>query len=148
MKRDVISITPATTVREAAMVVIERHIGLLPIIDSKGMLIGLVGLHQLLNLEMPDFVNFIPDVDFVHDFGAVETTRPEPYLLEQPVSTLMLPAISVDEECGLLRAYALMLQHQLLDLPVVAEEDRLVGLVSHVDIGAAILARWKNPNPE
>ena len=147
MKREVISIPSTTTVREAAGVVVERHIGLLPIVDDQGRLIGVVGLHNLLTLELPDFVNFITDVDFVHDFGAVETTRPEPYLLEQPVSTLMQPAISVDEECGLLRAYALMLQHQLLDLPVVAKDGRLVGLASRVDIGATILSRWQYPNP-
>jgi len=147
MKREVISISSTTTVREAAGVVVERHIGLLPIVDDQGRLIGVVGLHNLLTLELPDFVNFITDVDFVHDFGAVETTRPEPYLLEQPVSTLMQPAISVDEECGLLRAYALMLQHRLLDLPVVAKDGRLVGLASRVDIGAAILSRWQYPNP-
>lgn len=147
MKREVISIPSTTTVREAAGVVVERHIGLLPIVDDQGRLIGVVGLHNLLTLELPDFVNFITDVDFVHDFGAVETTRPEPYLLEQPVSTLMQVAISVDEECGLLRAYALMLQHRLLDLPVVAKDGRLVGLASRVDIGAAILSRWQYPNP-
>jgi CBS domain-containing protein len=146
MKREVISIPSTTTIREAARVVVERHIGLLPIVDDQGRLIGVVGLHDLLTLELPDFVNFITDVDFVHDFGAVETTRPEPYLLEQQVSPLMQPAIEVDEECGLLRAYALMLQHKLPDLPVVAKDGRLVGLASHVDIGAAILSNWQYPN--
>ena len=147
MKRDVISIPPTITIREAAMVVVERHIGLLPIVDDAGKLIGVIGLQDLLTLELPDFVNFIPDVDFVHDFGAVESIRPEPYSLAQLVTTLMQPAISVDEECGLLRAYALMLQHQLMDLPVVTNEGRLVGLASRVDISAAILARWQFPNP-
>ena len=147
MKREVISIPLTTTLRGAARVVVERHIGLLPVVDDQGRLAGVVGLHDLLALELPDFVNIVTDVDFVHDFGAVETTRPEPYLLEQPVSTLMQPAISVDEECGLLRAYALMLQHQLLDLPVVAKDGRLVGLASRVDIGAAILSGWQYPNP-
>jgi CBS-domain-containing membrane protein len=100
MKRDVISIPHATTVREAAMVVVERHIGLLPVIDNEGKMIGVVGLHQLLNLEMPDFVNFILDVDFIHDFGAVETTPPEPHLLEQRVSNLMQPAATSEARYG------------------------------------------------
>ena len=147
MKQDVISIPPTTTIREAAKVVVERHIGLLPLVDSQGKLIGVVALRHLLSLELPDFVNFIADLDFIHDFGAVETTRPDPNLLEQPVFTLMQPAISVDEECGLLRAYALMLQHKLLDLPVVTKDGKLIGLASHVDIGAAILARWQYPDP-
>jgi CBS domain-containing protein len=65
--------------------------------------------------------------------------------LEQLVSTLMQPAISINEECGLLRVYALMLQHKLPDLTVVAKDGRLVGLASHVDIGAAILSNWQYP---
>ena len=145
MKRDVISIPPTITIRDAARVVIEQHIGLLPIVDDQGMLIGVVRLNDLLTLELPDFVNFIADVDFVHDFGAVESTRPEPYLLGQKVSTLMQPAVDVEEDCGLLRAYALMLQHKLVDLPVVAKDGKLVGLASHVDIGAAILSNWHIP---
>lgn len=145
MKHDVISFPSTTSILEAAKVVVEQHIGLLPIVDDQGKLIGIVRLNDLLALELPDFVNFISDVDFVHDFGAVETTRPDPSLLEQQVSTLMQPVIDVDEECGLLRAYALMLQHNLLDLPVVAMDGRLVGLASHVDIGAAILSNWHIP---
>jgi CBS domain-containing protein len=148
MKRGVISIPSTITIREAAKVVVERHIGLLPVVDDgQGRLIGIVGMHDLLTLELPDFINFIDDLDYVHDFGAVETTRPAPHLLEQLVSTLMQPAISVDEECGLLRAYALMLQHQLHDLPVVIKGGRLVGVASRVDIGAAILSGWQDVPP-
>jgi CBS domain-containing protein len=147
MKKDVISIHTTTTVREAARLVVERHVGLLPLVDDLGKLVGVVALRQLLSLELPDFVNLISDLDFIHDFGAVETTRPEAYQLDQPVSTLMEPAISVDEESGLLRAYALMQHHQLQDLPVVTNDGTLIGLASHVDIGAGILARWQDANP-
>jgi len=147
MKRDVISIPSTLSIREAARVVVERHIGLLPIVDDGGRLIGIVDLHNLLSLELPDFVNFISDVDYVHDFGAVETTRPASNLLNQPILSLSQEAISVDEECGLLRAYALMLQHQIPDLPVVTKEGRLVGLASRVDIGVAILSGWQDIKP-
>ncbi|NJD59335.1 MAG: hypothetical protein C3F13_08460 [Anaerolineales bacterium] len=143
MKRDVTTISPIMTIREAAMLVVERHIGVLPVIDGQGKLVGVIGVHDFLTLELPDFVNFIHDVDFVHDFGAVETTRPASHLLDRPVSSLMQPVISVDEECGLLRSYAIMLQHQLLDLPVVSNDGKLVGLASRVDICAAVLDGWK-----
>jgi CBS domain-containing protein len=69
-------------------------------------------------------------VDFVHDFGAVETTRPAPEMLAQPVTSLMRPATTVPEDCGLLRAYALMYQRDLHDLPVVAADGALVGIAS------------------
>jgi CBS domain-containing protein len=142
MKRNVVSIPSTTTIREAASVFVNRHIGLLPITNEDGEPVGVIGLRDLLSLELPDFVNFIGDVDFVHDFGAVETTRPPARVLDQPVTTLMRPVQTVYEDCGLLRAYALMLQHNLHDMPVITRKGKLVGIASRVDIGAAILSTW------
>lgn len=142
MKRNVVSISETSTIREAAAVFVKHHIGLLPIVDKDKKLIGVVGLQDLLSLELPDFVSFIADVDYVHDFGAVETTRPPAKTLDKSVKTLMKPAISVHEDTGLLRVYALMLQHQLHDMPVVSKDDKLVGVASRVDIGTAVLSTW------
>jgi len=142
MKRHVVSIPETSTIREAAAVLVKHHIGLLPIVGKNKKLIGVVGLRDLLALELPDFINFIADVDYVHDFGAVETTRPPAKTLDKSITSLMNPAISVPEDTGLLRVYALMLQHQLHDMPVVSKDNELVGVASRVDIGAAILSAW------
>ena len=142
MKRNVISIPDTSTIREAAAVFVKEHVGLLPIVNQHNKLVGVVGLRDLLSLELPDFIRFIEDLDFVHDFGAVETTRPAAEVLDAPVKTLMKPPIVVKEDSGLLRAYALMLQHDLHDMPVVSEDEKLVGMASRVDIGTAILSAW------
>lgn len=142
MKRNVISIPETSTIREAAAVFVKHHIGLLPIVDKQKKLTGVVGLRDMLSLELPDFVNFIADVDYVHDFGAVETTRPPAKTLDQSIEKLMKPAISVPEDTGLLRVSALMLQHQMHDMPVVSKDGKLVGVASRVDIGVAILSAW------
>lgn len=147
MKRNVFSISDTATIRQAAALVAERHIGLLPVIDDQGRPLGVVRLADLLSLELPDFFNLLPDVDFVHDFGAVETTRPTPKELDRSVMALVQPRISVEETCGLLRAYALMVKHNLHDLPIVSEDGILVGIASRVDIGAAILSAWKSIEP-
>lgn len=143
MKRNVVSIHLTASVREAAAIFVKKHIGLLPVVDDDKKPIGIVSLKDMLSLELPDFVSFIADVDFVHDFGAVETTRPSGRVLDQSVKSLMKPAITVDEDDGLLRAYALMLQHDLHDILVVSKDGRLTGIASRVDIGAAILAAWE-----
>lgn len=142
MKRNVISIHETSTIREAAALFVKKHIGLLPIVDKDDKPIGVVGLRHLLSLELPDFVRFIADLDFVHDFGAAETSRPAAEILERSVTTLMKESITVEEECGLLRAYALMLQHNLHDMPVVSKDGKLVGVASRVDIGTSILSAW------
>ena len=143
MKRNVISIAETATVREAASILAKKHIGLLPIVNSEMNVIGVVGLKDLLSLKLPDFVRFVADVDFVHDFGAVETSSPSAEALDESITTLMKDAITVEESCGLTRAYALMLQHNLHDMPVVSVDRKLIGVASRVDIGTAILSSWE-----
>lgn len=143
MKRNVYSIPATATIRQAAALIVERHIGLLPVVDENNRPLGAVRLSDLLSLELPAFFNLLPDLDFVHDFGAVETTRPSPAELDRPVTTLMQSRLTVEENCGLLRAYALMVKHNLHDLPVVDANGALAGIASRVDIGVAILSTWK-----
>lgn len=142
MKRDVVSVHAKTTIREAAHIFVKKHIGLLPVVDDNDKPIGVIGMRDLLTLELPDFVTVLADVDFVHDFGAVDDTHPSAKNLNKTVKTLMKPAITVDVDCGLLRAYALMLQHNLYDMPVVSKDGKLMGITSRVDIGVAILSTW------
>lgn len=142
MKRNVISIRETAAVREAAAVFAKEHVGLLPIVDEQNKPVGVIGLQDLISLELPDFIRFVADVDFVHDFGAVENTRPDAEVLDQSITFLMKPAITVHEDSGLLRTYALMLQHQLHDIPVVSSDAQLVGMASRVDIGTAIVSAW------
>jgi CBS domain-containing protein len=142
MKKNVVSIPVTTTIGEAAKVIVKKHVGLLPVINELGKPVGVVRLSDLLELEMPDFVHLVADFDFVHDFGAVETTRPEAKILAQPVTTIMEPVLTIEADSGLLRAYAIMLQNEIFDLPVTGENGELVGIVSRVDIGTAILSLW------
>jgi len=142
MKRNVFSIKPNTTIRDAAVIFVKRHIGLLPIVDNDNRPVGVIGMRDLLKLALPDFVNFIADVDFVRDFGAAEDALLPATTLNKTVKFLMRPIITVEEDCGLLRAYALMLQQNLHDMPVVSKDGKLIGIASRVDIGVAVLSTW------
>ncbi|HSB66697.1 MAG TPA: CBS domain-containing protein [Anaerolineales bacterium] len=140
MKRNVVSISETSTIREAATVFAKAHVGPLPVVDRENRPVGTVGLHDLLALELPDFVSFVADVDFVHHFGAVEVTHSSGTVLDQPITTLMKPPVMVDEETGLLRADTLLLQHKLHDIPVLSDDGQLVGIASTVGIGITILS--------
>jgi CBS domain-containing protein len=122
MKKNVVSIHATAKIRDAAQVFVKQHIGMLPVVDKKNKPVGVVGLQDMLALELPDFVKLIADLDFVQDFGAVETTRPSASALSRSVKELMRPPIS--------------------DILVVSPEGALVGIASRVDIGRAILSTW------
>ena len=148
MKRDVVSITASASVGQAAARFAARHIGMLPVVDAAGQLLGILQLPDLLSLVMPDFVQLVEDFDFVHDFGAVEARQPSPEMLTRRVTEVMQPPVSVEATCGLLRAFAVMRKHDLHDLPVVDTAGRLVGIASRVDIGTALLASWRSAEVE
>ncbi len=143
MKQDVVSISVSASIGQAAALFAVRRIGTLPVVDGTGRLVGLLQLRDLLALVMPDFVRLLEDFDFVQDFGAVEMRQPSPEMLARSVQEVMQPPIFVDKNCGLLRASALLRRHELLDVPVVASDGRLVGIASRVDIGAALLSSWR-----
>ena len=147
MKREVVSVEDPATIGEAVDLFVSNHIGMLPVVDKSGRLVGILHLRDLLDLVMPSFVDLVDDFDFVRDFGALENQQPSQNAVNQPVTTLMEPPISVRSFAGLLRAFAIINSHELLDLPVVDEQDRLVGLASRVDIGRALLISWHREKP-
>jgi CBS-domain-containing membrane protein len=142
MKHKVFSVPSSATVAEAAQDFIRRHVGVLPVVDPQNRPVGILRLADLLTLELPDFVSLVEDVDFVHDFGAVETTRPSSEQLARPVTELMQPIVTVEEDCGLLRCYTIMMKEELQDIPVTDSQRILSGIASRVDVAAAILSGW------
>jgi CBS-domain-containing membrane protein len=136
MKRHVVTVTASTTVQEAVRIVVEGRVGTLPVVDEEGLLTGVVRLADLLGVFTPDFLALLDDIDFVHDFGAMEQVHPETILQarELTMSDLAGTLVAVEEHCGLLHALVTMVKHQLQDLPIVDEQGRLVGIASRVDI--------------
>jgi CBS-domain-containing membrane protein len=142
MKRKVVSIEDTATIGEAVDRFASNHIGMLPVVNTSGRLVGILHLRDLLDLVMPAFVDLVDDFDFVRDFGVLEQQQPTQQAIDKPVKSLMEDPTSVRSSCGLLRAFAIINSHELLDLPVVDDHDRLIGLASRVDIGRALLTSW------
>jgi CBS domain-containing protein len=142
MKTDVISIGPDRTVREAATLIVQKHIGTLPVVDRRNRLIGLLTIGDVLQLFMPDFVSLLDRIDFVPDFGRLEERAISVEAAGQPVRTVMREPVSITRGSGLLRAFAKIHRHNLLDLPIVDEAHGLVGIASRTDIGTAFLGHW------
>jgi CBS domain-containing protein len=142
MKKKVYSIPETTTIGEAAAIFKNKHVSILPVVDQLGKPVGVVRLNDLISLDLPDFFHLVEDFDFVHDFGAIETTQPPAELLSRSVTTIMQPADTIDKNCGLMRVYAIMLKDEIFDLPVTNKNGKLVGIVSRVDIGTGILTTW------
>jgi CBS domain-containing protein len=146
MKRRVASIRDDATLAEAIERLIGERIGMLPVLDDQSRVVGVLTLQNILHLAFPHFVDLVEHFDFVHDFGAFETGEISEEVANSPITEHMSPPLSCTEDCGLLRAEAVMRQHRVRDLPVVDEDQKLVGLASWVDVGTAFLKQWTTPD--
>jgi len=143
MKTEVVTVLDTDDLGAAAKQFVKNHVGMLPVINADGKLVGVLQLRDLLTLILPAFTRLMDDFDFVSDFGAMESIRPSQEIISKQVSEVMEEPVCVDITCGLMRAFALLHNHNLTDLPVVDKENCLVGIASRVDVGAAILKNWE-----
>lgn len=143
MKKQVITVRDTDNLGIAAKQFVKHHVGMLPVVNAEGKLVGVLQLRDLLNLALPDFTRLMEDFDFVSTFGAANSIQPSKEQIAETVSEVMEPPVFVEDTCGLTRAFALLHKHNLTDLPVVDAENCLVGIASRVDIGTAILKNWE-----
>ena len=143
MKKQVITVLDTDTLGKAAKQFVKHHVGMLPVINVEGKLVGVLQLRDLLSLTLPDFTRLMKDFDFVGTFGAANSIQPSVDEISKKVSEVMEEAVCVDVSCGLTRAFALLHHHNLTDLPVVDDEHCLVGIASRVDVGTALLKQWE-----
>jgi CBS domain-containing protein len=149
MKKEVISISADATLLDAAHLLAEKKVGTLPVVDGKGHLAGLTSMRKIVSFFLPDFINVMGDVDFVRDFGAIDIPSPIDIKLaaSKSIKEFMDEPVSIEEKSSLMRALAIMITHDLIDLPVV-RDGRLVGIASRVDIGRAFLHTWLRDLPK
>ena len=137
MTRPVITVTPETTIAEAAATMLRRHISGLPVVDAAGKLVGIVSEGDFIRRselgtqrKRGRFLAFIlgpgqAATDFVHERGrkVAEVMTPEP--------------LTVTEDTRLEAVVALMEKNHVKRLPVM-RGDRIVGIVSRANLLQAV----------
>lgn len=144
MKMQVFSIHVEQSIHDAAKMMEKYHIGTLPVVEAENRLIGILTLHSLLRIVLPDFVELINHFPYINNLGVFETKIPSQNELNIQIREIMQEPIFVQDDWGLMHAAAILHNAELTDIPVVDSEKRLVGIASHVDIGTAIIHSW-NP---
>jgi CBS domain-containing protein len=126
MSRRVHTVAPEMTVLHAWRQLTERGVGQAPVLDARGALVGLLTRADLLDLD------HLPQPD-----ASPLVWRA---LLMEPVAAVMLsPVPAVAEDTELRRVARVLLDAHLPGLPVVAEDERLIGFISRSDILRAVV---------
>jgi CBS-domain-containing membrane protein len=112
------------------------------VVDDDNRLVGVVRARDLAALCMPDFVRLLDHFEFVHDFGAFESIMPTAEQLQHSISEVMNEPVYAEDHASLLHAASILYRREVIDLPIVDSQGKLVGLVSHVDVATALMSKW------
>lgn len=144
MTRDVITVSPATPIHEAARVMVERAVSGLPVIDADGRLVGIISdgdliLRQRRRKETPWWHSFFTNGEQIaREYQrAVGTTVGE---------VMTRPVITISPVWGIEVAASILDSRNIRRLPVV-QDGRLVGIVSRADLIRALAASSVSATP-
>lgn len=136
--RPVPTITPDASESEALAVLLENQIPGVPVVDEEGMLIGFVTDGHLLASALPKYLTVMDDVSFVTEAGD-DWVDYFAGSAERPVSEVMATEVSQIElgQSEVIAAHKMV--HDGVSSVVVTDNGRVVGIVSRLDLYAAII---------
>jgi CBS domain-containing protein len=137
MTRPVITVTPDTTIVEAANIMLRKHVSGLPVVDAAGKLVGIISEGDFIRRSeigtqrrRGRFLRFILGSgkeagDFVHEHGrkVAEIMTPEP--------------LTITEDTALEEIVELMEKNKVKRLPVI-RDNKVVGIVSRANLLQAV----------
>ena len=141
MTTDVVTIARATPMRGIAEIFLTHSFDFLPIVDAENRLLGVVTKKDILTPFLPDYFELLEDVNFISDFGSLESSLTETLEHLLVAEDIMIKdPVTIEEGASLLKALALIYQHKIRHLPVV-REGKLVGILSRTDILRALFGK-------
>jgi len=138
MKRDFRAVSPDAPLREIARFFYESGESLLPVTEENGQLVGVIFIDDFILIFLPDYIDLIRNIDFLHDFGALERTS---FTVEEQLfvaeDLMKEEFVVLEEDESILKAAAMLHKHDQQRIPVV-KGDRMVGMISQNDVCRAI----------
>jgi acetoin utilization protein AcuB len=135
MTREVITISPNTSLAEAHKLMIEKGIRRLPVTHD-GRLVGIVTLGDVRGAE-PAHASSLNIWETDHVLAKLKVLE---FMTQRPVTIL--------QNATLGKAARMMLQKKFSGLPVVDEAGRLVGIITESDIFRLVATEWSKDEGE
>jgi CBS domain-containing protein len=129
MTRDVITITPDTSLHEAHRLMTEKRIRRLPVIDH-GKLIGIVTLGDVRSAE-PSAASTLSVWEMNNLLAKLKVSE---IMTREPTT--------ISQEATISTVAEIMLEKKFSCLPVVDETGKLVGIITESDIFRLVVREW------
>ena len=137
MSKRVDVVFPDSSVQDVARLIFGRGINGVPVCEDKK-LVGFITERDILAQFYPSIQEYVEDPLNATDFEAMEEKASE--IFEKKALEIMSESlVTVNPNTPLLRAQSLMFIHKVGRLPVVNEDEELVGILSKSDIFRAVV---------
>lgn len=137
MSRQVDYVTPNTSVKEVCQLIFGRGINGVPVREGKK-IVGFITERDVLSKFYPSIQEYIEDPVNMADFEKMEEKASEIFHL--PAKKIMSRhPVTVTPNTPLLRAQSMMFVHKVGRLPVVDEDENLIGILSKSDIFRSVV---------
>jgi CBS domain-containing protein len=149
MTHNVITVRSDTSVVAIARILRDNAISGVPVIDAEGTICGIITeLDLIARHARPHFPSYIA---FLESRIYLESTKryreSMRHILATTAGELMTsPVVTVGPDMDVQDLATMMIERRLNPVPVVGEDGRLVGIVSHTDV-LELLFRAESPEP-
>jgi acetoin utilization protein AcuB len=122
MTKDVVTATPETSMMKASKIMKEKSISRLPVVDDKGVLLGIVSDRDIKDAS-PSKATTLDMHELYYLLSEIKL---------KDIMTKKVVTIKTGETVD--SAAAIMLEHKIGGMPVIDGEDKVVGIVTDSDI--------------
>ncbi len=135
MSRDLVTIDAADTVHNALQVMAENRVAALPVLDGKGRCVGILSTSDLVEMtrDLESGLEALEQTDQLL-FGDIVARLADGTGHQRVVDVMSDSVIVAQASEPLVDAAARMLKEGVHRLPVIGEEEQIVGILSTTDI--------------
>ena len=132
MTRRVVQVSEADSMAHAAAVMLKNKVSGTPVTDSSERCVGMLSAIDFMRRQHADTKPGMP----VQDQNVVAAVALNKDLVQQHMSA---PVQAIDPDCSLAKATQKMCRSHVHRLPVIGADGRIVGIISALDIVAAVM---------
>ncbi|MFH1282511.1 MAG: CBS domain-containing protein [bacterium] len=144
---NVVAINQEISIKELVKVFIQYKFDMLPVVNKENLLVGKISLDEIVSIFFPRYYDIVKDYTYIEDFGLLEKIFvAQSSLLNEDKLLLacdvMNPkVIAIEEGSSVLQAVSLMQSYGVSRLPVISNQNKLIGIISHIDIILTLLKK-------
>ncbi|MBO8139346.1 MAG: CBS domain-containing protein [Thermosipho sp. (in: Bacteria)] len=135
--RDITAVLEDEAISRVLKILSRQEVSGIPVINEDYKVVGFISENDIIRASLPSYFALLQSASFIPDLN--QFVRNLKKISKKPVSEVMTkPAIVIKESTPLLHAADLMIRHNLKILPVVDDEEKLLGILTRMKILEAV----------